>query len=140
MRGFLLGKHCRSERSAPCVAGNEKAPLISGAHHAASPVLDRAAAAQQIQHRLDALLDRLRLGVDHQIGIQRQVVGEAFARDIVTAGGVQPLRVTLAADLRRGLNIDGNQAFGTDQRLGLLATFGSGATKAARAISPASLN
>ena len=37
--------------------------------------LDGAAAAQQIEHLLDALLHRHGLGVDHQIGIQRDVVG-----------------------------------------------------------------
>ena len=53
------------------------------------------------EHLLDAFFQRQRLGVDHKIGVQRYVVREGVARDVVPARRVQTLRITFGADRRR---------------------------------------
>lgn len=68
---------------------------------------------------------RQRLGVDHQIGIERHVIGEGLARDVIPAGRVQALRITLGAHRRRCLDVDRQQTLLADQVLGLLAPFGT---------------
>ena len=85
--------------------------------------LDSAALSEQVDHQLRTLFHVGGLGVDHQVRIQRYIVGDGFARDVVKAGCVEALRIALAARQRRRLYIDGDQAIGTDEGLGLFAAF-----------------
>ena len=67
--------------------------------------VEDAARAQQLDEPLDAGLDRLRRGVDHEVGVGRRLVRRRHAREVAelagVGAGVDALRVAGAADLDR---------------------------------------